>query len=55
MLDLQHHIQYDDSVTKVKQTINFQVYSAKISFLCSCLCVAQRCMKMSSYNDYFKP
>lgn len=55
MLDLQHQIQYDDSVTKVKQTVNFQVYSAKISFLCSCLCEAQRCMKMSSHSDYFKP
>jgi hypothetical protein len=55
MLDLQHQIQYDDSVTKVKQTINFQVYSEKISFLCSCLCEVQRCMRMSSYSYYFKP
>jgi len=55
MLDLQHQIQYDDSVTKVKQTINFPVYSTKISFLCSCLCEAQRYMKMTPYGDYFKP
>jgi hypothetical protein len=54
ILDLQYQIQYDEGVIKIKLQMS-QVCSANITFWCMCLGELQRCKKLSSCSDYFKP